>query len=300
MPSSKGVGTAFGLIGMTSFSLTLPATRLAVRHFHPMVVGLGRPVIAACLAALLLALTKSSFPPRQYWKNFALVVIGVVFGVPLTFAWGMYTLPASHGAITLALLPLATALVATIRAGERPSPRFWLATAVGSMAVLAYALLSGAGKIVQGDWILFLSVAASALGYAEGARLTRVLSGWQVMSWALVIGAPFLIVPLVFAIRAYGLHGPPSAWAGFGYVCVVSQWLGMFAWYKGLAAGGISRIGQLQLLQPFCTVFFSAVLLGETVSLAMIVAAAVVVGSVALGRTAAIEIASESAARVSE
>src|SRR5579864_2370165 len=300
LPGSKAVGTAYGLIGMTSFSLTLPATRVAVLQLHPMVVGLGRPVVAACLAALLLALTKSSFPPRQYWKNFALVVIGVVFGVPLTFAWGMYTLPASHGAITLALLPLATALVATIRAGERPSRKFWVATAVGSAAVLAYAWFSGAGKIVQGDWILFVSVAASALGYAEGARLTRVLSGWQVMSWALVIGAPFLIVPLVFAIHAYGLHGPRSAWAGFAYVCVVSQWLGMFAWYKGLAAGGISRIGQLQLLQPFCTVFFSAVLLGEQVTVAMIVAAVVVVGSVALGRTAAIGIASESAANISE
>jgi drug/metabolite transporter (DMT)-like permease len=285
---------------MTSFSLTLPATRIAVLHFHPMVVGLGRPVVAACLAALLLTFTRSTFPARQYWKNFALVVLGVVFGVPLTFAWGMFTLPASHGAITLALLPLATALVATIRAGERPSSRFWLATMIGSIAVLIYAWLNGAGRIVQGDWILFLSVAASALGYAEGARLARVLSEWQVMSWALVMGAPFLIVPLVFAIRAYGLHGPASAWTGFAYVCVVSQWLGMFAWYKGLAAGGISRVGQLQLLQPFCTVFFSAVLLGETVTLAMIVAAAVVVGSVALGRTAAIGIASESAANVSE
>jgi drug/metabolite transporter (DMT)-like permease len=285
---------------MVTFSLTLPATRAAVLHLHPMVVGLGRPVIAGLLATILLIATKTRFPPRQYWKNFVLVVIGVVIGVPLTFAWGMYSLPAAHGAITLALLPLATALVATIRAGERPSGRFWVATLVGSSAVLIYALISGAGKIVPGDLVLFLSVAASALGYAEGARLTRIFSGWQVMSWALVMGSPLLLVPLVFAIRVYGLKAPLTAWSGFAYVCVVSQWLGMFAWYKGLAAGGISRIGQLQLLQPFCTVFFSALLLHESVTVSMIVAAVVVVGSVAVGRTAAIGIASESAAEAAE
>lgn len=285
---------------MITFSLTLPATRAAVLYLHPMVVGIGRPVIAGLLAAILLIATRAGLPPRQYWKNFLLVVIGVVIGVPLTFAWGMYSLPAAHGAITLALLPLATALVATIRAGERPSPRFWLATLVGSSAVLGYALISGAGKIVPGDLILFLSVAASALGYAEGARLTRIFPGWQVMSWALVMGSPLLLVPLVFAIRAYGLKAPLSAWSGFAYVCVVSQWLGMFAWYKGLATGGISRVGQLQLLQPFCTVFFSALLLRESVTLSMILAAVVVVGSVAVGRTAAIRIASESAAEAPE
>jgi len=291
------VGTAYGLMGMLSFSLTLPATRAAVLHLHPMVVGLGRPVVAGMLGAALLAATKTPFPPRQYWKNFALVVAGVVIGVPLTFSWGMYSLPASHGAITLALLPLATALVATIRAGERASTRFWVATLAGSMAVVVYALISGAGKILSGDLILFLSVAASALGYAEGARLTRVFSGWQVMSWALVMGTPLLAVPLIFAVRAYGLHASANSWCGFAYVCVVSQWLGMFAWYKGLAAGGISRVGQLQLLQPFCTVFFSAVLLGESVTLSMLVAAAVVVGSVAVGRSAVVRVASESAAR---
>ena len=284
-------------MGMISFSLTLPATRAAVLHLHPMVVGLGRPVIAGMLGAALLYVTKASFPPRQYWKNFGLVVVGVVIGVPLTFSWGMHSLPAAHGAITLALLPLATAFVATIRAGERPSPRFWAATAVGSIAVVVYALISGAGKIISGDLILFLSVAASALGYAEGARLTRVFPGWQVMSWALVMGAPLLAVPLVFVIRAYGLHAPASSWCGFAYVCIVSQWLGMFAWYKGLAAGGISRVGQLQLLQPFCTVFFSAMLLKESVTLSMLVAAAVVVGSVAVGRSAVVRVASESAAR---
>lgn len=286
----------YGLLGMLSFSLTLPATRAAVLHLHPAVVAFGRPVLAAVLAALLLVATGQRPPARRYWKSFVLVVIGVVIGVPLTFAWGMHSLPAAHGAITLALLPLATAMVAALRAGERPSKRFWAATMVGSMAVLAFARISGAGRIQPADLILLLSVAASALGYAEGARLTRVMPGWQVMSWALVLGAPFHIVPFLLAVRTHGLAAPPSAWCGFAYVCIVSQWLGMFAWYKGLSAGGIARIGQLQLVQPFCTLLFSVLLLGESVTVSMLLAAAIVVGSVAVGRKATVEIRDESIA----
>jgi drug/metabolite transporter (DMT)-like permease len=275
---------------MVSFSLTLPATRAAVLHLHPTVVAFGRPVVAAILAGTLLLATGQRPPKRRYWKSFILIVIGVVIGVPLTFAWGMHALPSAHGAITLGLLPLATALVATLRAGERPSKRFWAASLAGSVTVLAFAAINGAGRIQPGDIILLLSVAASALGYAEGARVARTMPGWQVMSWALVFGAPLHLIPLALAIRTHGFSAPPSAWAGFAYVCVISQWLGMFAWYKGLATGGIARIGQLQLLQPFCTLLFAALLLGEAITAPMIVAAVVVFAAVALARKAPVEL----------
>jgi drug/metabolite transporter (DMT)-like permease len=162
---------------------------------------------------------------------------------------------------------------------------------IGSAAVLAFAWINGAGRIQPGDIILLLSVAASALGYAEGARVAREIPGWQVMSWALVFGAPLHIIPLVLVIRAYGLSGaPPIAWAAFAYVAVISQWLGMFAWLKGLAAGGIARVGQLQLLQPFCTFVFAAALLAEKITAAMVVAAVVVFAAVAAARNAPVEL----------
>jgi drug/metabolite transporter (DMT)-like permease len=282
---------------MLSFSLTLPATRAAVLYLDPAVVAFGRPLSAGVLAAILLLTTGQRSFPRRYWRNFLLVALGAGIGVPLTFAWGMHSLPSAHGAITLALLPLGTALVATLRAGERPSIRFWAASVVGSGAVLAFAEIKGAGHIQLADFILLLSVAASALGYAEGARLTRVMPGWQVMSWALVLTLPVHVVPFLLAARAHGLSAPTRAWAGFIYIAVVSQWTGMFAWLRGLSSGGISRIGQMQLAQPFCTLLFSALLLGESITPAMLVAAAVVVGAVAVGRRASIEVREESLVR---
>jgi drug/metabolite transporter (DMT)-like permease len=291
MAKARTIGTLYGGLGMVSFSLTLPATRAAVLHIHPAVVAFGRPVVAAVLAAILLIVTRQRPPARRYWGSFVLIIIGLVIGVPLTFSWGMHALPSAHGAITLGLLPLATALVAALRAGERPSKRFWVASAIGSAAVLAWAWINGAGNIQSGDIILLLSVAASALGYAEGARVAREIPGWQVTSWALVFGAPLLIIPLALALRAHPpVAATPGAWSAFAYICLVSQWLGMFAWLKGLSTGGIARIGQTQLLQPFCTFAFAAALLGETVTLPMILAAAVVVAAVAVARNAPVEL----------
>jgi len=295
------VGTAYGMLGMLSFSLTLPATRAAVLYFHPSVVAFVRPVVAAVFAAALLIATKSRFPARQHWKSFVLIVLGVVIGVPITFAWGMHSLPAAHGAITLALLPLCTALFAKLRTGEHPSKRFWAASLAGSAAVIAFAVThsagsAGVGAIRTGDAVLFLSVIASSLGYAEGARLTRVMPGWEVTSWSIVMGAPFMVIPAVMAVRTYGMSAPPSAWYGLAYVCIVSQWLGMFAWYKGLAIGGIAHIGQLQLFQPFCTILFAAVLLAEPITIGTLIAALAVVASVAVSRSSIVEIRDQSAA----
>ena len=75
-----------------------------------------------------------------------------------------------------------------------------------------------------------------------------------------------------------------APWAGFAYVAVFSQFLGFQAWYRGLAIGGIARVGQLQLLQVFLTLFASALLLGEKVDALEVGFAATIVLIVALGR----------------
>jgi drug/metabolite transporter (DMT)-like permease len=96
----------------------------------------------------------------------------------------------------------------------------------------------------------------------------------------------------VTAIAA--VAGPPradaAAWSAFGYVTLISMFLGFFAWYAGLARGGIARVGQIQLAQPVLTLAWSALLLGESVTPASIAAALVVLAFVVLtqrARTAA-------------
>lgn len=284
--SRRRLGYALGLVGVLCFSGTLPATRVAVAYLDPVFVGLGRALVAAVLAAVVLAATRSPWPARRLWPRLALVAAGVVVGWPVLSALAMRQVPAAHGAVVSGLLPLATALAGAWLAHERPAPRFWICAVAGSLVVVAFALWEGGGAPQWADLLLVGAVIAAAIGYAEGARLTHILGGWQVICWVLVLSAPFLVVPTALATDARMLDAPWPAWAGFGYVAVVSMFLGFFAWYRGLALGGIAAVGQTQLLQPFFTIFASALLLGERVDAATFIAAAGVVAAIAAGRRA--------------
>ena len=275
---------AFGLLAVILFSITLPATRLAVGSLHPLVVGLGRELVAACLAAPLLYFTRQSMPTVPQLRGLCLVVLGVVIGFPTLTAWAMQRADASHGAVVLGLLPMATAIAGVFRAHERPPLSFWCASAFANGTVVSYAFASGGGKFSGADLALFGAVVCAALGYAEGGRRGREMGGWQVICWALVLGIPLLIPSVAWIVWQHGLAATPAAWAGFAYVSLVSAFLGFFAWYHGLAIGGIARVGQLQLLQPFFTLAFAALFLGEGFGLGAILCATLVTLTIFIGR----------------
>jgi drug/metabolite transporter (DMT)-like permease len=281
---TRRAGMIYGFIGVAAFSITLPATRAAVASLDPVFVGLGRAVVAGVLAAITLALTRSPFPGRSQLPRLALVALGVIVGFPLFSAWAMRYVPAAHGAVVIGLLPLATALAGAWLAHERPSRRFWASAVFGSAVVVGFALWQGGGAPHPADALLLIAVALAAIGYAEGGPLARSIGGWQVICWALVLAAPLLAIPTWLSIDERVATAPPAAWLGFAYVAVVSMFLGFFAWYRGLAMGGIAAVGQVQLLQPFLTIFASALLLAERIDVATIVAAALVIASIAVGR----------------
>jgi len=283
-PLAESKGLLLGFVGVAVFSLTLPVTRLAMADSDPVVFGLGRSLLAGAVAAAILLATRQRRPRGGEWRALALVAAGVIFGFPLLSAWGMQRVPAAHGGVVLGILPLATAAAGALLLRERPSLGFWLVSLVGGAAVVAFALLRGGGSLGLGHLALLGSVACAAVGYAEGARLSRSLGGWQVICWALVLSFPLLLVPVVPAVLAHGLPGSPESWAAFLYVALFSQLFGFFAWYRGLALGGVARVSQVQLLQAFLTIAASALLLGERIDAITLGFAVFVVASVALSR----------------
>lgn len=286
--SNETKGFLFGLLGVLLFSFTLPATRVAVTELDPVFVGLGRALLAAALAAPLLFFTRQRRPARRQFARLLVVALGVVIGFPLLSAFAMRYTDASHGAIVNGLLPLATAVVSTVRNGERPSSMFWLAAVIGSSTVVAFVLLSGDGTVHLGDFAMLGAVAVGSLGYVEGGRLAREIGSWQTICWALVVSVPLLILPVGASVATNGLQASAQAWLAFVYVSVFSMFLGFFAWYRGLALGGIARVGQVQLIQAFLTVGWSALLLGEQITPLTIVALVIVISMIAVIRRAPI------------
>ncbi|MGH3342748.1 MAG: DMT family transporter [Carbonactinosporaceae bacterium] len=285
-------GAGWALLGMLGFSFTFPATRLALTAFDPVVVGIGRAVVAATIGLGCLAAARAPRPAPGQWVGLLAVALGCVVGFPLCTALALRDVSSSHAAVVIGLLPVATALVATVRVGERPSRGFWVAATVGSLAVCAFTVLHGEGGIRLADGYLVLALVSAAVGYAEGGRLAREMPGWRVIAWALALALPLTLPVAALAVAAswstvaspHGVDG--LAVAGFGYVAVVSMFLAFFAWYRGLAMAGVAKASQIQLAQPICTLVWSAALLGERLGVRTLGAALVVLVCVSLTQRA--------------
>lgn len=280
-------GLGWGFLGVLAFSFTVPFTRIAVQELDPLLIGAGRAVVAALAAGLVLVLTRQRLPSRTQMLRLLVVAAGIVVGFPVLTSLALTTASANHGAVVIGVLPAATAAAAVLRTGERPAPRFWVFAALGAVVGVAFAVLHGGAlpSLAWSDLLLLAAVVAAAVGYAEGGLLSRELGFWQTISWALVLSSP-----ATAALTAVSLSGgtPVSAgpihWAAFGYLALISMYLGFFAWYRGLAIGPMAQVSQIQLVQPVMSIVWAALLLGERITwltaagaLAVIVCAALAV-----------------------
>jgi drug/metabolite transporter (DMT)-like permease len=282
-PATEGL--IYGFLGVLAFSFTLPLTRYAAPELGGFFIGIGRALLAAVVALAIVTVRREGPPPRRYWRPIAIVAAGTVFGFGPMSSIAMQSLPAVHGAVVVGLLPAATAVMAVVRAGERPKLAFWVSCVVGVVSVLVFAAVQGAGKPQWGDLWLLGAVVMASLGYAEGARVAREIGGFRVVTWALIFSLPVLVV-IVGAMTAQGgvPTGGAADWLCFLYLGLVSMYFGFLPWYRGLAAGGVAKVGQLQLVQPVLSMIWAAVLLGEAVSFGTALAATLVIASAALTR----------------
>ena len=273
-----------GLIGVVIFSGSLPATRLAVMEFDPVFLTVVRAAIAGIVGLGLLLAFREKRPARGDFLSLFIVAIGVVVGFPLLTALALQHITSAHSIVFIGLLPLSTAIFAVIRGGERPKLPFWVFSALGSALVAGFALLQGGTSSAVGDGLMVAAIIVCGLGYAEGAKLSRTLGGWQVISWALVLSLPVMLL-LSLVYRPATLDGISlPAWLSLAYVSLFSMLIGFVFWYRGLAQGGIAAVGQLQLLQPFFGLALAATLLHEPVSWVMVVVTIAVIACVAGAR----------------
>jgi drug/metabolite transporter (DMT)-like permease len=243
-------------------------------------ISFGRAAIAGLVAAAILRWRKISFPTPNERRQLWMVIAGVVLGFPLFSVWAMQLVPSAHGGVVMGVLPLLTALAGSFVAGEKPSIPFWIVSLLGGVLVVLYMMPAQGLRFQLGDLLLLLASISAAVGYAFGGRLSRQIPGWQVICWALVLALP-LTVPLF-------LWRLPEAWQtaglqsglGFLYLALISQLFGFFLWYHAFALGGIARISQVQLLQPFVTIAAAWLWLGEPIHMNTLIFAGLIICTV--------------------
>lgn len=280
--SRERLGLLLGFVGMAIFGGTLPATRIAVSAIDPIALTALRTVIAGLCSLVLLLVLRRPLPPRALWPQLVITMLCVAVLFPFLMALAVQTVDASHGGLVFGIMPIATALVAVAITHERPRPLFWIASLAGAALVIVFALRQGGGALSAGDLLLFAAVAVAAVGYAFSGRLTAQMPGWEVISWVLVIALPVSIPAAALTMPADITHVALKPWLALLYVALFSQWIGFFAWNAGMAMGGIARVSQIQLLQPFITFALASFFNGETITLQILLFASAVVATVAI------------------
>ncbi|XVV34212.1 DMT family transporter [Streptomyces sp. CA-100214] len=282
----RSSGTLLAALGVVAFSLTFPATAWGLEGFGPWSLIAVRSILAAVIAGGCLLVLRVAFPERRHWTGLAVVGAGVVLGFPLLTTLALQTSTTAHAAVVVGLLPLTTALFSALRIGTRPSRTFWLAALAGAAAVIAFTVQQSGGALTSADAYLFAALLVCAAGYTEGGRLARVMPGWHVIGWALVLCLPLTVPMAAIALSFEPVHLTAHSVAGLLWVAAGSQFLGLVVWYRGMAAIGIPKASQLQLAQPLLTLVWSVLLLGEHLTVAAPLTAAAVLVCIAVTQRA--------------
>jgi len=282
-------GFALGVLGVVTFALTLPMTRLAVGdasapQLPPAFVTAGRAALAGLLSIAYLRWVGAARPARAHWRSLAICALGTVLGFPLFLALALRHVDAMHAAVITGVLPLGTAVAAALWLRQRASPGFWFCAVIGCALVLAFAALRGQGRLSAADGLLLGAVASASIGYVAGANVSARLPAEQVICWVLVLSLPLTLPAMLATWPVDAGVVRPAAWVGFGYVTLFSMWLGFFAWYRGLVLGGVMRVSQVQLLQPFLALLAAVPLLGERLEWMTVLFALAVAGVVFVGK----------------
>lgn len=250
------------------FSLTVPLTRMAALETSAESIIFIR-LLGASIICIIAAVSDGWIPPKSSWKGILFTAMGSVIGFASMTAFAMREVPAAHGAVALAALPIVTASYAVLRDRLKPGKRFWFFALFGTFLSFGYFLTTKITQAHSGDLYLLLAVICASFGYVEGGRISRVHGGRRIMTWAVIITIP-IVLPLAFTYSSQSsfvfTNFSMNTWLSLFYLALISQSLGMFLWFKVLAKGPMEKIALVQLLQPFFTLMGSIVFLNETVA----------------------------------
>lgn len=244
------------------------------------------PILLMAFRFLVTALAMVWFvkPPKGKFRQIfwiALVSAAIQYG--FTFS-GLKYMDASTTVLIVQLEVPVLVLLAAVFLGERPGTRkiFGIAVAFAGVVVIA-----GDPEFKGGLYPVFL-VLIGITTWALGQIMVRKLGvegGFTLIAWVAVFAAPQLFIASAMIerdqlqlIRDAGWQ----LWATVLYLGLVMTALGYGFWYRLLALYPVSKVGPYLLLIPVASIAGSVILLGETLTLPLIVGGTIIVFGVAM------------------
>ena len=285
---------AFGLV-YAVWGSTYLAIRVGIESFPPLLLAGSRHLLAGLILYPLLRWKTGVRPTAQHWRmsfitGFLLLGIGNG-GVCLA----EQTVPSGVTALLVATVSLWMVLVDWLRpGGTRPVPRVAAGLILG-FAGLALLVgpknLGGSGRVDPfGVGILLVG----SLAWASGSVYSKHaggLSGSPLMGVAMqsLSGGIALWIAGIASGEIRSLHLATisvRSWLALGYLIVFGSMVGFTAYIFILKKSTATRVATYAFVNPVVALFLGWLLVGETITLRTIIAAAVILTAVLLVITA--------------
>lgn len=266
---------------------TFVAGRYLANQVDPLLAASLRFILASL--ALLLFMLCARIPlarprPRQLLRLAVLGFFGIFF-YNLCFFYGLHYINASRASLIVALNPAVIGLASWWLFKER----LGAAKVVGIAVCLAGAatvivsrnpqVLQGALSTWQGDVLIFGCVLGWGIYSLASRALNQSLGPLQTVTWSVLLGTLMLTLVTAltgrFTVEAFAsLHGPQVV--SLLYLGVLGSALAYIGYYDGIRRIGATRAGVFIALNPLTAVVCGALLLGEQLTLPMVLGGAVI------------------------
>jgi drug/metabolite transporter (DMT)-like permease len=280
---------AAAAVAVIIWGATPAATKFAVIHMDPLVAGILRTVIAGALVLPIAVIARLTLPSdRLSWALLAASSLGGFVAFTLFFSYGVEQTSASHAALINAGIPIFTGIFGVIAERRLPGRLWFTGVAVAFLGGILLITARGPGigdATVVGDLLCVMASMSAALAYVSGAHLARRIGTISVIFWGLALAAVVQFPILVWA-------GTGTDWAAINnvgwmaviYLAVGASILAYLAWIWALAVGGAVRMGTVQFAMPIISLSLAVILFNETMTMALLVAAVMIVAGIALAR----------------
>lgn len=270
---------------MLIWSTSFVATKLAYSSFPPLTLGAVRFVIASVI--LLIAaqwMELLVLPPR---RDLGMMALSGLLGITLYFAMeniGVHLTTASNAALIMSSYPAITMIMERLIYGVHVTAMKWVGIALAMVGVM---FVSGAGAGAGGEHALLGNVILCGTGvvWAFYNFATRsVVNRYPAVTVSLyqTLAGSLAFIPLALLERGQWREPTAASWgiaAYLGVFCSVAAFMLFNYGLRRLTAGAAVSLTNLV---PVFGVFFSVIILGESVSVWQLAGGAVVLFGVYL------------------
>ena len=259
------------------------AIRFSNRELEPLWGATLRFALASLLVAGVMTAMKIRLPKRR------LLTGAVVFGLfQFAGAFGLYyfalvQIQAGLGQTLLAVVPLATLLMATAQGLERP--RF--TAVVGAVVSIAgVAIMSSAPLRQSVSWTSLIAVLGSIVCFAQALVVVRRLPPIHPVALntvGMAASVPVLALAALARGEPFAMPTLPESWVAIAYVAAVGSVIVFLLQVFVVQHWTASRTSYVMVLIPIVTVALSAWLDEEPITAGLLVGGVLVIGGVYVG-----------------